>query len=457
MVSTTSLSKFKPASFSELFSISLPLMISALSGNAMFFIDRLILANYSLDSMNSAAAVGIVAYVFILGFMSITSIAEVFVGQHNGAQQYKKLSEPVWQMIWFALASIIVFWPIAIWGAHLVTPYTLESQGIPYFRWLMFFGPLIPITGALSAFFAGKGDPKIITYAAIIGNIINFGLDFLLIFGYREIIPAFGTTGAAMATVISQLIQVIILTSVFFNKHNRKKYHTLNYKFNKNVFLSCFKIGYPNAIGHVLEMAAHSAMFFIAASASLAHVTILTMGQNFFILFAFLTDGLQKGVIAIASNLIGSKQIDKIKTLIWSSIKLHTIIIAFTAIPLLLLPNILIHLFDIDEAVNLVGPSIIQQTTITFRFVWLYIIFDGFVWIIAGILTSGGDTKFIMITNALCAWLFYLCPLYIAINYFHSKAQYMWLYVVFYAIINFTLFTFRLKQGKWKQQVIEKN
>ena len=47
--------------------------------------------------------------VFIYGGIGIASIAEVFVGQFNGAKEYLKVASLVWQMIWFSLATSVIF------------------------------------------------------------------------------------------------------------------------------------------------------------------------------------------------------------------------------------------------------------------------------------------------------------------------------------------------------------
>lgn len=40
----------------ELFSMCLPLILTAVSGSLMYFFDRVILARYSIDAMNAAAS-----------------------------------------------------------------------------------------------------------------------------------------------------------------------------------------------------------------------------------------------------------------------------------------------------------------------------------------------------------------------------------------------------------------
>ena len=445
------LTKYKSASFMELATISFPLMISALSGNVMMFIDRLILARYSADAMTAVAASGMACAIFMFGVVSTVSIAEVFVGQYNGAGKNEKVAEPVWQMIFFSLALVIVFWPLALFGAELFIPAGLEELGIPYFKILMFFAVLNPIWASLGAFFAGIGNPKIITFAAITGNIVNFFLDILLVFGYGDYIPAMGTSGAAIATVVSLFIQAFILAVVFLNKENAKKYATRTAKFVKSTMLDCLKVGYPNSVGHMLEMLAWLVMFMLAGIASPNHVIALALGQTILILFCFMSDGLQKGVIAVSSNLIGAGLQDKIKVMLFSAFKLHGVIVLLTAIPILFYPGLLIAAFNIDPSNAGSHLSLFHQVELTLACCWLYIIFDGLVWIFAGVLTSGGDTKFVMVANAVSVWLFGILPVYLLVNYTTTEPYYIWAITVVYAIFNMLWFMLRFRQGKWRK------
>ena len=236
--STNAISKYPAGSFLEFIHISVPLILSFLSVSLMIFTDRFFLANYSIDAMNAVAAASTAGFILFTFTMNIASIAEVFVGKHNGAEEYEKAAEPVWQMIWFSFASIIIFWPTAIFATNLLIPENLQKFGSPYLKLMLLFGSVTPLISALHAFFAGIGKTKIILLTSIIGNLINIILDYFFIFGYKNIIPASGSIGAAIATITAQICQVIILFFIFFNKNNRKIFKTCKFKLKPKLFNS---------------------------------------------------------------------------------------------------------------------------------------------------------------------------------------------------------------------------
>ena len=221
------LTKYPSAGIREILAIAVPLIISSLSANLMNLVDRLMLAYYSVDAMNAAAASSISAMAMIYAALAITGISGVFAGQNNGAKKYGEVAQPVWQMIWLSFSLVVIFVPVAIWGAKYTVPSSLHNMGgVDYFRIIMLFGFVTPMIAAISGFFTGIGKTKIITIATISGNLLNAILDYLLIFGVGEVIEPMGIKGAAIATVSSQVINLIILFAIFFKKTNRDKYNT---------------------------------------------------------------------------------------------------------------------------------------------------------------------------------------------------------------------------------------
>lgn len=432
-------------------------MLTALSTNLMIFVDRLILARYSTEAMNAAASIGMVSVVFIFGAIGIASIAEVFVGQYNGSKQKLKMGIPAWQMLWFSLMTYPIFLAALVYLDKIFIPEHLYQVGFPYFQWLMIFGPIPSMIAALSAFFIGHGKSRIIFLITLLGNVTNLILDIILVFGIEGFIPSLGTEGAALATVFSQVLQLIILFAFFLSPHNRKTYGTFNWIFRLKEFWKCLKIGTPNALGHMIEFSAWAYIMHEVAKVSEADITVLVIAQSIFIVFAFLSDGMQKGVIAVAANLIGGKKTDLVSKMVRSGMNLQLIMAVVLAIPLIIYPDPFIRAFLPEEVSFMDQGQLIIYCKLALIGVLLFFIFDGFTWIMAGVLTAGGDTMFNMYMNATSAWVFGIVPTYLLIiNKPHSNPSLTWAVNVIYAVLNFIVFYLRYRTHKWKsKQVIE--
>jgi len=439
----------------KLWRISLPLMLTTLSANMMFLLDRLILVRYSIEAMNAVAVAAMSCAIFQFGGVAIASIAEVFVGQYNGAGQHEKTSQPVWQMIWFSLSLFIICWPIALWVGPYVIPEPLHKEGVPFFQLVMFFSPLIAIIASLSAFFIGRGFVRLVTWCTLICNLVNAALNIVLVFGIEGYISSMGTKGSAIATIAAQSIQILLLGSVFLNKYNRKHFKTGNYQFNSTLFWDCLKVGTPSSISHMIEIAAWATLFRIAATVNLDYVTIQTVGNSMLVFFAFVTEGIQKGVIAIASNLIGARKDHLIQALFKSGCMMHLVFIFLFSIPLIFYPSIIICQFL--PGVQDPTLPLYSECVAVLRLVWVYFIFDGIVWILSGILTAGGDTRFIMFMNASAAWLFAILPIYVAVHYFHVHSSTAWGLCTIYGAANLIAFFLRYRSNEWKKLILSRS
>ena len=270
------------SSLKSILSVTVPMVLTAMSSNFMFVIDRIMLAGYSIDSMNASIISANLVGIFTFMLIGIADSAEVFVGQYNGSKQYEKLAAPAWQMIYMSLASCVILWPMAYFSDYVNTlPHYYLKDGVEFQRILLYFAFLPPLKVAFAAFFIGQGKPKIVTFSIITGAIINVVLCYSFIYGIKNTIPSMGCKGAAIANVISEFISIVILAAVFFNCKNRKIYKTFkNCKFNKGLFFGCARIGVPVSFGNFISMIAWYIVQTLISHTSKDAATIYNVGIN---------------------------------------------------------------------------------------------------------------------------------------------------------------------------------
>ncbi len=441
-----------PGSFRELWKISFPLVISLMSASFMLFLDRLFLAHYSIDALNASVNAGMLSQLLLLWCMSTVSIAEVFVGQYNGAGKISKLGEPVWQMVWLSIGTVFLFIPLGLFaGPYLFYQNSYADLEVQYFKWLMYFGPVTVISGAFSAFYIGRGRVQFVACVIVLANVLNIALDVFLIFGVESVIPALGISGAAMATGVSQSFQSFILFIAFFQPHNRKLHGTGCWKFNKRIFGSCLKIGVPNSIAQSLELLAWILIFNMMSLLGSDYITVVAIAQSILLLCTFMTDGVSRGATTIASNLIGARQQDLVWKLLTSGIKFYLLIFLLLGGILALNPDSLIDWFITEDMI--LNSAI--RTTLHFAcfWVWLFFLFDGLSWFIVGLLTAAGDTQFVMKVSGGGPWLLALLPIYIVVVRWGASADATWMLVTLYAMISCSLYIWRFRSEKWKELI----
>ncbi len=443
------LTRFPVGSLRELIAVSLPLMLALMSGSLMFFLDRLLLAQFSIDAHNASTSAGMVVTFLQFPFLCTACIAEVFVGQAYGAGNHKTLAVPVWQMIWLSIFSVLFFVPIGIWSGDLLfsnSPYfPLE---IDYFKYLIYFSPIFCIGTALSSFYIGRGALGFVTITVILANVINFVLAYVLIFGWGSIIPSFGISGAAIATGVAQTFQVIVLFIDFLRRKNRTMYGTGNCRFVWDEFSKCIQIGLPSSLAHSIEIFAWAIFFMMLTHVGKEHITVISVAQSIFFLFTFITEGVSKGATAIAANMIGAGKESSVWKLLSSGVRLYLVVFFALGLVLVVNPAPLIHLFITPENAN--DAELFKLIASSCIWVWLFFLFDGIHWLVVGLLTAAGDTKFVLKVGSTVVWIFALLPTYVLVVHFGCRADIAWAMTALYGLVVCSIYLWRFQSEEWK-------
>jgi len=460
------LTRFPEGSIKEIWTISLPLMISSLASLFMIFVDRCFLARYSLEALNASVNAGTLAWAFLGGIGMLTVMSEIFVAQYNGAGFHSFIGAPVWQMIWLSVFSLALFVILGIWIGPLFFHGTLYSSlEIEYFTYIMIFAPLYPIQTAISGFYIGIGKTRFLIYLAVFANFINIILDWILIFGIEGIVPRLGVKGAAIATSLGTLFQALVLIFLFLKKKNREFYGTTKWQFKYRLFKKCIKVGLPPALFYSLEIIGWALFYQMMSRVGELHITISSICQSIVILLSFFFEGLNRGISALAGNFIGSKKIELVNSLLTSSLKLLGIFTIVVSIFLIFDPKIIIDFLlpgNLEKILlweNASGHSFYSILKVCLICVFIYLFFEGVRWIFAGLLTAAGDTFFLLIAGTFSVWIFLLLPVYFIIVKFSLAVQFAWVLAALYAILLSFIYWVRFKKGKWKdiKLILEKN
>jgi putative MATE family efflux protein len=354
-------------------------------------------------------------------------------------------------MIWFCLGLLVIYIPFAQFLVpHLVAD-NIAALGVPYLQIIVLFIPIHCIgCGALTAFFVGRGQTKIISIVAVISNVLNGVLDYLFIFGLNvkgvQIIPEGGIIGAAIATVISQVFPIFLLFAPFLGKKNQERYGTLKMAFKFDLLKNCFKVGSPMTFNRFINSIFWAGMTQVVVK-HVAPEDFQGYGivHSIYMVFFFVIEGMGAGTRTICSNAIGAKEFSVVGKNIRSWSKLGSIFMGLAAIGMLMFPDLLIGMFlkggKSDEAYWVADRMLIWAGGA--------FIFDYFVYNLMSVLMASGDTKYVMLVNMACFVLLAVLPVYIGIVYYDSESILFWKFTLLDVIARLLLFIHRYRSGRW--------
>jgi multidrug resistance protein, MATE family len=449
------LTRFAPAGILELLWVSVPLILSLVSGAIMLIVDRKFLAHFSTSAMNGAVAANMPVWTFQISAVTLASIAQVFVGQFNGANQYKKIGSAVWQMIWFCAYTIPLFVLLGLFGDSIFfNGSSVRAEATEYFRWMMTFGFLAPLSAAISCFFVGRGKTLYVLFCTLVGNLINVGFNCLLIFGVDGVISPMGAAGAAIATLIGMAIQLLMLACVFLNKKNREQFGTNDYTYDPVLFKQSLSIGFPAALDRFINVLGWTTFILLIDRLGPIPLTVITITQSMMLFFTFISQGIGRGVSSIAANCIGSRNWKHLWKLILSALTLNGILFIVYGVFFMVYPDVFAKLFLPDNVATASRDEILRLTLISCGWLWFAVLVDACRWVFIGLLTAVGDTRFVMWMGSVSVWFFAIIPTYIFVVHFGVPVSFSWAFSAGYYLVLTCVYAWRFSREKWKEKLL---
>lgn len=378
------------------FALAWPVMVSMLSYTLMSVVDTLWVARLGMAPL---AAVGLAA---VMVFFSQSFGAglmggiRVLVSQATGAGNHRIASALGWQALWMALplgvlvaaASLLpssMFYPLGATGA-------VAEYADQFFSIRVLGAPAVLMNLAMTAWFQGRGDTRTPMKATIIGNAVNLVLDPLLIFGLWGM-PELGVGGAALATVISLIFQVIYLS-----RNIRPHLDLKDSSVDGALMKASWDLGFPIGVRYSLQMGSFvvfSSMISWVGEAQLAaHVIVLRICS-----LSFLPGhAIGEACSVLVGQFVGAGRSELARPVVHSALKLAVLIMMFWGIMFVTFPNQLLMPFGATIEVANVAQNLLLIAAV-------FQVFDAVTMSSQGGLNGAGDTRWVMISSLTCAWL----------------------------------------------------
>ncbi len=200
--------------------IALPASVQFIVNHLQLTTDMAFIGHYSADGLSAIQNVRVSYFVLLSFFLAFTNGTNILIAQHLGARQHQQASRIAEtslfynQLLSFAYLLFWFFGGRMFLGLFGATGTVLDiSADYVKALSLMFVAEGLILT--TNVIFQGRGKTLPITYGALIRAGLNVPLDYCLIFG-KWGFPEMGATGAAVGTVISELVGGAFLLFMLF-------------------------------------------------------------------------------------------------------------------------------------------------------------------------------------------------------------------------------------------------
>ncbi len=232
------------------------------------------------------------------------------------------------QTFLFAVIMGLIFMAIGLFGAAPMAralgadAETFEMTTV-YLRTILTFAPFFVVNNMLLSFVRNDGDPSLAMYGMVIGSVLNVVLDYIFIFPL-----GMGMFGASLATSVSPIFSLMILSIHFFKPTNQ-----LKLTFQKIEGWLIRDVTYLGASAFINELSASIVMFSfntiifsLEGNDGLAAYGIIT---NIAFVVMSLFAGVAQGAQPLLSESFGLKNLKQMKQVLFLSL-VTTLIVSLT-------------------------------------------------------------------------------------------------------------------------------
>lgn len=382
----------------SLLKVALPLIVSNLFFSLQMLIDRVMLSWHDTNEMAAAGAAAMLAWV-VIGFLSNTvGFATTFVAQYVGAERPHRVGPIVNQALWLSLAiglfvlALLPFIPNYVrLAGHEPALANLE---IVYGFYLGWCAPAMVMTAAATAFFAGRGETRVVVLVNAVGTVVNAVLDYGLIFGHWGL-PEMGIAGAGLATACGCAATMLTALALYARPRHEAVYRTWSgWRPDLHHLRRLLRFGLPNGLGWSMDMISWT-MFTVfvgwLGAAPLA-ATMLVFNVNASFLVPML--GIAQGVTVLVGQRLGENRPDLAERIAWVGYAISAASMTTLAVGLASFPSLALALFEPNNK-DAAWAGAAQLIPTLLLFMAAYTFFDATQILFSFALRGAGDTLFV--------------------------------------------------------------
>ncbi len=292
--------------------LAIPATIAGIAEPILSITDTAIVGNIPVDGIESLAAAGIVGsflsmLIWILG--QTRSAISAIISQYLGAGKLEEVKTLPAQAIFLNIVLSILILLSTIFIVDGIFRF-MNASGkilqycISYYSIRVWGFPLTLFVFAVMGIFRGLQNTYYPMLIAIVGAVLNIGLDFLLVYGIDGFIPPMYLEGAAWASLIAQAIMALMAFGFLMTKTDigLKIHFPLHKELNRLIIMSLNLFVRAIALNVALILAVRE-----ATALGDKYIGAHTIAINLWLFSAFFIDGYAAAGNIMGGRLLGAK------------------------------------------------------------------------------------------------------------------------------------------------------
>ena len=434
--------------------IAWPTMLTNMFGGLQGIVDHVMVGH--LVGFDGNAGIGVATQIWIVVIVFVMSVftgMSVLVARFVGAGDEDMADRTVYQAFLTAAAlSIGILAPIGYFGAPLLLKLVnaapeVQTQALPFLRIMFVFSTGMLVSFMLSGALRSAGDARTPMILGIVVTVMNIGLNIVFIRGLGPI-PAYGTAGSAIGTVIAtNIVGAYALWRLWHGgwvvSFPRKHGFAPDFKIIK----SLFRFGLPTGLqGIAMNIGGLLLLSFIGSLAKSAE-SQAAFAVSYSQLFSFITwtaMGLMGAAAAVAGQNLGAGHPERANEGVHVAARIAGAAAAAIGVLFLVIPRQLLGIFGLnDPSVAEIGVQLLRVLSLSGIFVATALAYTGG-------LQGTGDTKSPFYISLISQIVVPLGACFIIKRVSNLDPLDIWLAILAGHITRCVLSVTRFRQGRWR-------
>lgn len=432
--------------------LAIPVAIQSMLQSSFSIVDQIMIGQLGSVSVAGVGLAGKFSSIYTVLISAVGAVAGIMIAQYLGQKNRQEIHRSFWVNVWIGVIFAAVFtvicglFPEKIMGMYTKDVDTMMAAGA-YLKILS--GTFLPIAGAtlLATLFRCMEKTQLPLIASIVAAILNTGLNYILIFGKLGFEPM-GAKGAAVATLISQIANFIIMFVLLFaNKEcleqiavKEKSKGSFRWKQYMTMLLPMLACEFFWSLGENV----YAVIYGHLGTKECAAMTLINPIQG---LMIGALCGLSQAAGVIIGKLLGNKEYDEAYKASWKLIKYGFIGSACLSIIIVITSRFYVEIYRVEDVVKDITRQILFAYALVAPFKVLNMITGG------GIIRSGGKTKYVMVIDMIGTWGFGVPFGMLSAFVFQLSIPWVYFILSLEECVRFGISVVVLKRKKWMQSL----
>ena len=233
----------------KLFDLAWPLVLGNLLQTLYNLADMFWVGRVSTEAVAAVSLMFPLSWLFVSTAMGLTAATIALVSQHVGAGNDRRADEVVAQTVLLAIVVSVALALVGFATRHWLLYWigardAVFVEALAYIEVIFLTLPLTFLFFAFRSSLQGAGDTKTAMWLVGISAGMNIVIDPIFILGWGPV-PALGTQGAAVATLIARLFATAIGVWILLKGNWGVKLYVRDLKPNPAILRKLIDVGYP--------------------------------------------------------------------------------------------------------------------------------------------------------------------------------------------------------------------